>query len=232
MKLHIGFAVLLIIAAPTRGAGQSAEVDIAAIVAPVTDAIAQERERQSRLPPASSTQEQLERMGRLDQVGRRAIGDIDFRRLSIADGRRVNAAIGEAIEPIDQANVEALLKILPEDGWFTISEVGAEASEAAFHIVQHSDLALRKQVLPRLERLAQSGEIDGIDYAFMFDRVAIGEGRPQRYGTQFRCVDGKQESYPIESIEKAEELRRSLNFPQSLAESLAMQVGRPCGGGN
>jgi hypothetical protein len=78
----------------------------------------------------------------------------------------------------------------------------------------------------------RSGEIEGDDYASMFDRVATGEGRPQRYETQFRCREGKQESYPIESIEKAEELRRSLNFAQSLAESLAMQEGGPCGGSN
>lgn len=230
MRLHIGFAALFAIAAAPIGAEEPAKVNIAAIVAPVTDAIAQEQARQSRLPAPTTIREQLERMGRLDQAGRRAIGAIDFGRLSVEEGRRVYNAIGEAIEPIDQANIEALRKIMPAEGWFTISEFGPEASEAAFHIVQHSDLALRKQVLPRLEPLALSGEIDGRDYASMFDRVATGEGRPQRYGTQFRCVGGKQESYPIESVEKAEELRRALNFPQTLADALAMQVGRPCGG--
>jgi hypothetical protein len=196
----------------------------------VTEAIAQEKARQSRLPAPASTREQLERMGRLDQVGRRAIADIDFRRLSVEDGKRVNAAIGEAIEPLDAANVEALLQILPKEGWFTISDVGPEASAAAFHIVQHSDLTLRKQVLPRLEPLAKSGEIRGEEYASMFDRVAIGEGRPQRYGTQYRCREGKLESYPIENAEEAEELRRSLNFGQSLAEAHGMHLGRACGG--
>ena len=170
-------------------------------------------------------------MGKLDQAGRRAIGDIDFGRLSIEDGRKVNAAIGELIEPIDRANVEQLLKIMPERGWFTIDEFGDEASGAAFHIVQHSDLALRKQMLPRLELLAMTGGIRGVDFAAMFDRVATGEGRPQRYGTQYRCQEGKLVSYPIESVEKAEELRRALNFEQSLAEAWAMHVGKPCGGG-
>lgn len=229
MRLHLHFAVLVLVASPAIGAE---DLDIAAIIAPVTDAIAQEKDSQSRLPPPASVREQLERMGRLDQAGRRAIAKIDFRRLSVEDGRRVSSAIGDAIEPVDQANVEALLGMLPEEGWFTISEFGPEASAAAFHIVQHSDLALRKRVLPRLEPLAKSGEIEGSDYASMFDRVATEEGRPQRYGTQFRCRGGKQESYPIEDLEQAEELRRSLGFQQTLAESLAMQVGRPCGGGN
>jgi hypothetical protein len=116
MRFHIGFAALALIAAPAMSTEEPAEVNIAAIVAPVTDAIAQEKERQSRLPPPTSIREQLERMGRLDQVGRWAIADIDFRRLSIEGGRRVHDAIGEAVEPIDQADVEALLKIMPEEG--------------------------------------------------------------------------------------------------------------------
>lgn len=231
MRCVIAFAAVALMSAPALGTDDAEQARIAAIVAPIADAIAAEQSRQSRLPPPASTREKLERMGRLDQAGRRAIGNIDFRALSIADGRRVNDKIGELIEPIDRANVEALLKIMPEQGWFTIGEFGAEASEAAFHIVQHSDLAFRKQVLPRLEPLAMRGEIRGADFAAMFDRVATGEGRPQRYGTQYRCEEGKLVSYPIESVEKAEELRRALKFEQSLAEAWAMQVGRPCGGG-
>ena len=231
MRRPIVFAAVALIAAPAVGTDDPEQARIAAIVAPVAEAIAAEQARQGRLPPPASTREKLERMGRLDQAGRRAIGQIDFRQLSVADGRKVNDAIGKLIEPVDRANVEALREIMPEQGWFTIGEFGAEASAAAFHIVQHSDPALRKQVLPRLEPLAMTGEIRGVDFAAMFDRVATGEGRPQRYGTQYRCQDGKQVSYPIESVEKAEELRRALNFEQSLAEAWAMQVGRPCGGG-
>lgn len=231
MRYHLSFAVLVLIAAPALGTQGQTGINIAATVAPVVEAIAQEKARQSSLPPPASVREQLERVGRLDQVGRMAIRHIDFRALSVEDGRKVNDAIGDAIEPVDRANVEALLKILPEEGWFTISEFGAEASEAAFHIVQHSDLALRKTVLPRLEPLAMSGEIKGSDFASMYDRVATGEGRPQRYGTQYRCEQGKQISYPIESVERAEELRRALKFEQTLAEAWAMQIGRPCGGG-
>lgn len=231
MRHHIRFGVLVALATPAFGTEDANGLDVATVVAPVVEAIAQERARQNGLPPATSVREQLERMGRLDQAGRMAIRHVDFRTLSVEDGRKVNAAIGDAIEPVDQANVEALLKILPEDGWFTISEFGAEASEAAFHIVQHSDLTLRREMLPRLEPLAMSGEISGTDFAALFDRVAIGEGRPQRYGTQYRCEQGKQASYPIESVERAEELRRALNFEQTLAEAWAMQIGRPCGGG-
>lgn len=231
MTRLIVFAAVALIATPASGTDDPEQARIAAIVAPVAEAIAAEQAMQSRLPPPASIREKLERMGRLDQAGRRAIGGIDFRQLSIPDGRKVNDAIGELIEPIDRANVAALLEIMPEQGWFTIGEFGAEASEAAFHIVQHSDLELRKLVLPRLEPLALTGEIRGDDFAALFDRVATGEGRPQRYGTQYRCQDGKLASYPIESIEKAEDLRRALKFEQSLAEAWAMQVGRPCGGG-
>ena len=80
---------------------------------------------------------------------------------------------------------------MPEQGWFTLVEFGAEASDASFHIVQPSDLTLRKQMLPRLEPLAMTGEIRGVYFAALFDRVAVGEGRPQRYGTS---IAAKKES--------------------------------------
>lgn len=232
MRVPTRLAAIMLITAPVEVSGQTTAIEPDAIIAPVTDAIAKEQARQSQLPPPASVREQLERMGRLDQAGRWAIGDIDFSRLTIEEGRRVHEALGAAINPIDDANVAALLKIMPEEGWFTISEVGQEASAAAFHIVQHSDLALQKRVLPRIEPLVASGEIEGNDYAAMFDRIAISEDRPQRYGTQFRCVQGRLESYPIENIEQAEELRRPLNFPESLADAQRRHVGRPCGGRN
>jgi hypothetical protein len=232
MRVHIRLAAIMLVAVPVGVSGQSAEIEPAAIIAPVTEAIAKEQARQSQLPPPASIREQLERMGRLDQAGRWAIGDVDFSRLTIEEGRRVHEALGAAINPIDDANVAALLEIMPEEGWFSISEVGEQASAAAFHIVQHSDLDLQKRVLPRIEPLVASGEIAGDDYASMFDRIAVSENRPQRYGTQFRCVQGKLESYPIENINQVEDLRRPLNFPESLADAQKRHVGRPCGGRN
>ena len=44
--------------------------------------------------------------------------------------------------------------------WFSYSRYGREAADAAFHIVQHGDLAAQVRILPRLKEFAKKGEAD------------------------------------------------------------------------
>lgn len=39
-----------------------------------------------------------------------------------------------------------------------------------------------------MEPLVKSGEVSLANYAYLFDRIAVGADRPQRYGTQGRCT--------------------------------------------
>ena len=55
----------------------------------------------------------------------------------------------------------------------------------------------------------------------MFDRVATSQGRPQRFGTQFRCDGGKWRPYPIEHPDHLEERRKAEAFPGTFAEMQA-----------
>lgn len=168
-------------------------------------------------------------MGVLDQAGRAHIGEIDWAQLSPEERAQARKAMAAAIEPVDQANMAELRKLLPKQGWFSRREYGDKATDAAFHILQHSDdIALKKRLLPHIQAAALAGEIDGTDFAAMFDRVATSDGRPQRYGTQFRCVDGKIEAYPLEDPAAVERLRVDLRLRQTFAESLQMHRGRPC----
>jgi hypothetical protein len=53
-------------------------------------------------------------------------------------------------------------------------------------------------MLPQLESLAESGEIDGSDLAIFVDKTLIAAGKPQRYGMTFKFVDGKMQMYAME----------------------------------
>lgn len=87
--------------------------------------------------------------------------------------------------------------------------------------MQHADLALQLHFLPILAPLVARGEIDGQSYGMMFDRVATSQGRPQRFGTQFRCDGGKWRPYPIEHPDHLEERRKAEAFPGTFAEMQA-----------
>lgn len=75
-------------------------------------------------------------------------------------------------------------------GWFTISGDGEEADKAAWIIVQHADrdVAFQRDMLTVLERALKTKDTSDVNYAYLWDRVAVNSGRPQRYATQGRCA--------------------------------------------
>ena len=89
---------------------------------------------------------------------------------------------------IDCDNMAWLEQQLREIGWFGIEKYGANADKNAWLLVQHADRnkPFQRQVLAMLESLPP-GKTDPRNLAYLHDRVAMGEGRPQRYGTQGQC---------------------------------------------
>jgi len=106
--------------------------------------------------------------------------------------------------------------IVTKYGWPGKSLVGEDGANAAWLLVQHADkdLAFQKDVLAKMEPMAKTEEVSPTDYGYMWDRIAVAEHRPQRYGTQF---NDKQEPQPIEDEAHVDERRASIGLP-SMAE--------------
>ena len=191
-----------------------------ALIAPVAEAIAAEEARQAALPPAISDRERLERMGVLDQAGRRALNPIDLNVLPEADRAAANTAMWAPLMATDARLLAELLPMVPAEGWFRKSVYGEQAASAAFLIIQHSDIEQWRRFVPILEPLVATGEINGSQYGLMYDRLAVNEGRPQRYGTQMTCKAGKWviDRENLEDPENADARRAALGFHGTLAE--------------
>jgi len=220
---------LLVAAAPlasTAATPPSLSPQTQAVIAPVHEAIVKARAEIAALPLPKDDIEKLRRMKKLDQAPRSAFGSIDFSRIPSGEKDEAMRAIGAQMTPIDQANQKALLEMVPSDGWFSISRYGREGSAAAFLIVQHGNVDLWRRFVPILAPLVEKGEIKGADYALMFDRLAISEGRPQRYGSQIHCVAGKYEPFPIEDPDHLDALRAAMNLPP-YADYLAPYASKP-----
>ena len=200
-----------------------------ALIAPVAEAIAAEEARQAALPPPASDRERLERMGVLDQVGRLAENPIDLSVLPEAEREAANAAIWTRLRALDHRLMAELLTMVPPEGWFLKSVYGARAAQAAFLIVQHSDVEHWRRFVPVLEPLVVAGEVDGQSYGLMYDRLANIEGRPQRYGTQVTCKAGRWviDRENLEDPENADVRRREMGFPGTLAEYEQVFANRP-----
>ena len=157
----------------------------------------------------------------MDQVGRKALEHIDLSTLPPSDIPAANAAVWQTLGDLDRANAEALVAMVPAEGWFYRSVWGDQAAAAAFLIVQHSNLDLWRRFVPVLEPLVATGEVDGQEYALMYDRLAINEGRPQRYGSQMKCREGRWVVDTLEDPEHVDERRREMRIPTTLAENEA-----------
>lgn len=90
------------------------------------------------------------------------------------------------IRAIDESNTARLQTLIKQHGWLTAELVGADAEHAAFLIVQHSPSAeFQNEMLPHIKAAFEGGELDGQDYALLYDRVQDNAGRKQLYGTQY-----------------------------------------------
>jgi hypothetical protein len=223
----------LLLAAAVNAAIMAAPSDVSpaarAVIAPVHEAIERVRAEQAALPPATTSADKLDRMRRLDQAPRLALEHVDFSKIAPAERPKASAAIWQQIIPIDEANERALTAMLPAEGWFTISKYGRPAAQAAFLIVQHAPIEFQEPFLPRLEALAAKGEVDGGDYALLYDRVAVRHDRPQRYGSQMRCEGARWVPNPIEDPPNLDKRRAAMGMGPYADYLARFAHDPPCG---
>jgi hypothetical protein len=200
------------------------------LIAPVHAAIVEIEARQARLPPPRDDAERIRRMTELDQAGRMAFGRIDMAAIPAAERKNAVAAVWQEILRIDHQNLATLMAMLPPEGWFTISRYGKDAARGAFLIVQHSDLEHWRRFTPVMERLARKGEVEGGQYALMYDRLALSEGRRQRYGSQLTCKAGKRVPEPIEDVDGLDKRRAELGMAPYADYLASFASDPPCSG--
>lgn len=115
---------------------------------------------------------------------------------------------------VDSVNTARLAEIVREHGWPGKSRFGDEASHAAFLIVQHSTSPeFQKSMLELLRAAAATGEAEKSDVAMLTDHVLTNEDEPQRYGTQFRILDGRLVAYPIDDPAGLAARRAAMGLP-------------------
>ena len=125
------------------------------------------------------------------------------------------ALIGPESCGVDEENTAWLKADLASNGWFLVSRDGPEADNAAWLMAQHADgdLPFQKRILALLEPLVARHETSPKNYAYLYDRVAVNEGRPQRYGTQGGCTGaGLWEPGPTEAPEGLDARRASVGL--------------------
>jgi hypothetical protein len=120
--------------------------------------------------------------------------------------------VRDRIRAMDKKHYARLVQIYRTYGWPAISLVGKKAANNYWLLAQHQGLAFQKMVLPGMKRAVDKGESSKTDYAYLYDRVMMREGKPQHWGTQGSCVNGKARLYNVDERATLDRRRAALDL--------------------
>ena len=90
------------------------------------------------------------------------------------------------MEAVHVKNAARLRELIEEHGWPAEEIAGREGAEAAWLIAQHAigEPDFMRRSLELLRDCGEHGRVPKWQAAYLEDRIALYEGRPQRFGTQ------------------------------------------------
>ncbi|MCW3465057.1 DUF6624 domain-containing protein [Chitinophaga nivalis] len=109
----------------------------------------------------------------------------------------------------DSINVRKTTAILDQYGWPGPSVIGIRGSTTLFLVIQHAPLRIQQQYLPMMRDAVKKQQASPADLALLEDRVSLGEGRKQIYGSQISLnkKTGKYFVCPLEDPDHVDERR-------------------------
>ncbi len=118
------------------------------------------------------------------------------------------------LRKIDPENTAFMKRTLEKHGWPGKTLVGEDAANAAWLLVQHadSDREFQTKALDLLKPAVKAGEATGQQLAYLTDRVLVGQGKPQLYGTQFQGRGPTAEPAPIEDEANVDKRRAEIGL--------------------
>ena len=131
------------------------------------------------------------------------------------------------MQQADSINILEIKDILTTYGFPPKNKVGT-ANTVIWMIVQHSDAnpEFQRACLPTLTQAAEQGEIDKWQVAMLEDRIALAEGRPQKYGSQIVTNEaGEQVIYTLLDPEQVDHWRAEAGMEPLHAYAERMHAG-------
>ena len=113
----------------------------------------------------------------------------------------------------DSINLIEIQDILQTHGFPSKAIVGTNNS-VIWLVIQHSDVECQKAYYPMLRDAAEKGELRWDDIALLEDRIAMHEGRPQKYGSQaVENAEGELVIYSLLNKDSVDYWRAEVGMP-------------------
>ncbi|SEJ83051.1 hypothetical protein SAMN05192553_1234 [Cyclobacterium xiamenense] len=153
--------------------------------------------------------------------------DLEFRD-KLIQGGLLSEDYNEKMASLHCRNAKILDKIIDNIGYPTVEKVGKEASEAAWLVIQHSigQPYFMKKSAELLKVAVNENKADLKSFAYLSDRIAVFEGKPQLYGTQFDWDEnGEMSPNQYDDIAKVNQRRKSIGL-NTLEEQSQIMIER------
>jgi hypothetical protein len=154
--------------------------------------------------------------------------DLTLRDKLVQSGQ-LSEGYNKEMQELHNKNAKVLNDIIDAIGYPTMDKVGKEATEATWLVLQHSigQPKFMKKCVELLEMAVSENKADTKNLAYLTDRIAVFEGKPQLYGTQFDWDKfGNLSPNPFDDLNKVNERRRSigLNTIEEQTEIISARV--------
>lgn len=150
-------------------------------------------------------------------------------REKLAKSGELSEGYNEEMKQLHNKNANILNDIIDAIGYPTFDKVGKEASDATWLIIQHSvgQPEFMRKCVALLENAVKENRADVKSLAYLTDRIAVLEEKPQLYGTQFDWDKfGNLSPNPFDDLNKVNERRKSigLNTIEEQTEIIRVRV--------
>lgn len=148
-----------------------------------------------------------------------AMRDEDMRvRAELVAAGELGGAYAPRMEEVHVKNAARLREIIGRHGWPDEERAGHDGAEAAWLIAQHAigEPGFQRQALLQIRACADEGRVPAWHAAYLEDRIALCEGRPQRFGTQWidDPRDGRARPWRLADPQAVNELRAGVGLPE------------------
>ena len=140
--------------------------------------------------------------------------DLFLRNQLIKNGKLNDGYVNE-MEELHIKNEEKLEKIIDKIGFPDKEKVGEEGYDATWLVIQHaiSKPKFMKKCAKLLKNVIKKKQASVIHLAYLEDRIAVLEDKPQLYGTQFDWDENGQLSPNLyDKLKKANQRRLSIGL--------------------
>jgi hypothetical protein len=114
----------------------------------------------------------------------------------------------------DKTNLIKVKAIIDKYGWLGPDVIGTQGNSTLFLVIQHADQTTQEKYLPIMREAVKNGKAEGNSLALLEDRVALGQGKKQVYGSQIGQDVATQKYYvlPLEDPDNVDKRRAEVGL--------------------